>query len=151
MKGSEMNFGFWKPALLALGLTAIATPASAADFTFTVPVAIASVPPEITQFTVECVVTGETTASTVGIGRTTTPMSGGAFSGDVTVEVTASGGADRARASRYMCKLWLSARNPSTREIVTYYINGIGGGGPTFPLATGVRAVFSTSDALPAR
>lgn len=146
-----MNFGFWKPAFLALGLTAIATPAAAADFTFTVPVAIASVPPEVNQFTVECNVGGETTTSTIGVGRTTTRMSGGAFSGDVIVEVTASGGADRASATRYQCRMWLGARDPSTGAIVTYYINGIGGGGPTFPLATGVRAVFSTSDALPAR
>ena len=99
-------------ALPAVALLALA-PASApaADFTFRVPVTLSNVP-SVTAIRIDCGVwTGVAVAagSIIGTAFTIVPVSGGGFSGSVTVEVDASGPPDQARS--YSC--WMTAMGRS--------------------------------------
>ena len=104
--------------LLTVGLLLLSsTGAVAADFTFNVPVTLSNVP-SVTQLAVGCGVSRVEAGgvspfgpgNVVGSGQTAMPVSGGAYSGTVRVEVNASGiiSADQARS--YSCSLSVVGR-----------------------------------------
>lgn len=107
MKGSQMK------TVLALALALAPLAAHAEDFTFTVPVRLSNLPPEITAFQVNCGVNQPGTGSNFygpRIGGTNSgerPITGGAFSGDITLAFNASPTADPSRAGVYGCELRL--------------------------------------------
>lgn len=97
---------------LAVGLglwLALAGAAQAEDFTFTVPVRIANVPPAIVLVAVSCYVAnrnptpGRAPLGIFGNGHAFVPMSGGAYSGDVTVAVNANPRENAGFADHYGC------------------------------------------------
>jgi hypothetical protein len=95
--------------VFAAALSAFATGASAQDYVLTVPVNISGMPPEIREIEITCSVSalraGSTTAyedigSAAPVRR---PVTGGAFSGDVTININRSPFAGGRMATRYSC------------------------------------------------
>lgn len=89
-------------------------PAAGPHFIFKVPVNLSALPPEIKSFGVQCDVAnsdGPSRGRTIGSGvtPTMTPITGGAYSGEVDVPVTLPTGADPATAAFYECVLSLRA------------------------------------------
>lgn len=84
--------------------------AMAADYNLIVPVSLSALPPEIRELEVNCSIysprPGSTTAlESIGSGSVRRPVSGGAFSGDVTVPVNRSALAGTRAATQYNCFL----------------------------------------------
>lgn len=111
MKESRTVFA----ATVVLLVLAAATAARAEDFTFVVPVALKDLHPNITQGNVACIVSkaaGNPSAqvNVVGGGNTSFDITGGRYSGNVTVKFDAKSGYDPAEAARYRCELRLKGR-----------------------------------------
>ncbi len=114
-------------------VSALATPAAAFDFTFTIPVQFTNLPPEVTQFLVGCYVQVPSGA-TVGQGSRMIPITGGGFTGDVTLQFNANTGMDPATATRYQCSGYFFGSGPTTSVVPHYFETSYG---PRFPLAAG--------------
>jgi len=125
-------------AALAFGLPASA---SAEDFTFTVPVELASLPAEINYGWAFCDLVirepGRSALSAGNAGRGFT-ISGGAYRGEVTVAVNASPGIEPARVTHYKC--YLSLAGTLRGERVTYSFRDEGF---TLPLPVAPGAPFT--------
>jgi hypothetical protein len=87
--------------LIALTLIALASFSKAPQgtpgtpsFTFTVPVHVANIPPEVTRVVVICFVFNY--AQTIGADTVTVPLTAGNFTGNITVPVAVSGVSGRA-------------------------------------------------------
>ena len=103
-------------AMLCACAVFAATPALAADFSFTVPVDVSSLPPSIERGSVRCLVQQWVPGSAVNIGEGSSAefaITGGAYRGSVTVEVTHGSSADPAQANKYDCLLWFFVRRSS--------------------------------------
>jgi hypothetical protein len=76
-------------------------------FTFTVPISLTNLPPEINRLRVSCAVsrTGE---GIKGRAEATRTVSGGAFSGDVAVPITLAAPNNPALVDNYSCSVHLS-------------------------------------------
>ncbi len=85
-------------ALLVVGLASFAAPPQGTpgtpSFTFNVPVHVSNVPPEVTRLVVICDVFSSATA--IGVDTVTVPLTGGGYSGTLTVPVAVSGVSGRA-------------------------------------------------------
>ena len=106
----------WLATALAACTLISAPPAFAGDFNFTVPVALTDLPPTILRGKVRCIANQVLPGEFVAVGEGWSPefaIVGGAFSGSVSVDVTASSGRDPAQANRYDCELWLQVRRTS--------------------------------------
>lgn len=130
---------FRRILLWALTLGAVlgaAAPAAAEDFTLIVPVRLAALPPEIDGFQIQCGVSElptrvGSTGTTVGGGISPVlPLSGGGFSGDVTIRFNASPTADPARAATYSC--WLRFHGVLAGRRTEWY--GTDGSNPASPM-----------------
>ena len=106
-----MHMGF-KSALVVtlLMLFAAAGPAWAEDFTFTVPVELSNLPPEINAGTAFCELiikeTGRATMTAGNRGRGFA-IAGGAYRGELTIAFNANPGIEPARVTHYKCYLVL--------------------------------------------
>lgn len=94
----------------ALGLwLALVGAAAAEDFTFVVPVQVSNVPPAIARLAVACAVInssptpGREPLGIIGNGVSFVPVSGGAFNGDVTVQLNANLRENAGFADHYVC------------------------------------------------
>lgn len=119
--------------LAVFGFLAAPTPASASDFTFTIPVSFSNLPPEVTQFYVSCYAQLPSGAS-VGQGGRSLPITGGGYTGDFSVEFNALPGYDPATATRYQCSGYFIGTNPAGGVAPRYFETSYG---PRFPLVTG--------------
>jgi hypothetical protein len=113
-------------------VSALAAPAAAYDFTFTIPVQFTNLPPEVTQFIVGCVAQLPSSAS-VGQGNRIIPITGGAYTGDVTIQFNAITGMDPATATRYQCTAYFFGT--VSAGLTPHYFES--SYGPRFPLAVG--------------
>ena len=126
--------------LLAAGLLPLAAmPAQAEDFVFTVPVNFSHLPPDISNFVVDCMALQASYGVVVGGGEARPRMSGGEFHGDVTVRFNATAGHDPAWAHFYQCR------------VISFYTDRGASYGfsstssPTFPLQPGAPIMLDTS------
>ncbi len=123
---------------LAFGVSGIAT---AEDFTFTVPVEITNLPPEINYGTAYCELIirepgrGTRTAGNVGRGFR---ISGGAYRGDVTVAVNAAPGVEPGSVTHYKCFLELTGTLRGTPVSYNFRDEGF-----TLPLPLAAGAPFT--------
>ncbi|HUO89680.1 MAG TPA: hypothetical protein VMU08_10930 [Rhizomicrobium sp.] len=126
--------------LLTLGLLPLtAIPAQAEDFEFTVPVNFSHLPPDISNFLVDCTALQARYGVPVGDGQARPRMSGGEFHGDVVVRFNATAGHDPAWAHFYQCRVigFYTDRGAS----YSFY----GTSSPTFPLESGAPMMLDTS------
>jgi len=119
-------------------------------FTFTIPLELNSLPPEVTGYQVSCAVLAG--LSMIGSGETSGPISGGTFRGDAVVTVMVTGiNPDPSRATNYSCGLHLTgvidiSRPDQTGNRAVYMDDS----NTRFPLATGAPFRKSTGEvALP--
>ena len=93
--------------LLAALVTAIAaTPVSAADFTFDVPVQVQNLPSMHTLFLSCTIYTAYPGGTIIGRGNSGNfPMTGGSYEGTMTIEVNADGIRPASEARAYSCSL----------------------------------------------
>ena len=117
--------------------------AAAADYTFTVPIEVSNLPPNIIQMKVTCMVTQgrENTYKMIGSGFVMQPVRDHGFSGDVTVAFDANIPAERTLAKDYECQInsfWTGGNR-------LYYSN-LARTQPDrfFPLASGAPYTYST-------
>lgn len=98
-------------AMLAAGVTYAALPPGP-HFTFTVPLRLTNLAPEIGGYTVSCIV-GTARNPGMGIGYTSGPISGGRFDANVVVNVTVTTARDPsahpANATEFKCHVVLSS------------------------------------------
>ncbi len=136
---------FLAAALGACAL-AVASPASAADFTFTAPVDVSELPPALLQGRVTCIVTQRQPGAFVEFGRASSDfaLTGGAYRGNVVVEVTVGRDRDPAQTHRYDCEIWFQIRR--TSGTVTW-MSASALAQPTGPSEGRIRSV----DPLPGR
>lgn len=126
-------------AIAAVVLSFASGPVWAADFTITVPVALANLPPDSRTGHMSCQVrtspVGAPRSGTVGSGRgfSNFTISGGAYNGDVTVAVNADPGVDPATVTHYSCGLSFVATLRGRDQQFAYYLSAAPG--PTLPLA----------------
>lgn len=116
-------------------------------FTFTVPVRLANLPPEIGQYAVNCSV-GTARSLTMATGTTFADISGGSLNADVVVNVTVTTARDPfahpANATNYSCNVVLtSARGAPHLQYLP------DNGAPNFPLASGAPFKFWARGTLP--
>lgn len=112
----------WVAATLAACVIISAPPAFAGDFNFTVPVTLTNLPPTILRGKVRCNAVQTVPGSFLPRGEGWSPefaIVSGAYSGTVSVEVSAPRDVDPALADRYDCDLFLQVRR--TSGTVTYY------------------------------
>ena len=127
-------------AIAAIVLSFASGPAWAADFTFTVPVALSNLPPDSRTGGVSCSLhtspVGTPRTSTVGVGNGygSFTISGGAYGGDVTVAVNANPGVDPATVTHFSCGLAFVATLRGRDQQFAYWLTAARGG-PTLPLA----------------
>ena len=106
-----------------------ASAATAADFTFKVPVTLTNLP-AATYFDVGCRVYASSTPGSgqVGVGQSIPPpqlgpssgkVTGGNFSGTVTVEVNATATTPAAMANHYTCHITIFAKNANGAQFQT--------------------------------
>lgn len=146
-------------AIGALALTGMAQSANAADFTFTVPVDIRSLPPEVTQVGVTCVAARWPAGSTTGAGSrniATFPyemrrVSGGAYRGEFTVSGNAGPGVDPTQATHFDCELQLQSTLRGVPTIMSGYTPMAGGVtiSGNLPVAEGAPFVARVTGPLP--
>lgn len=116
-------------------------------FTFTVPVHLANLPPEISQYTVTCSV-GTARSLTMASGSVHNPITGGAVNTEVAVNVTVDTRRDPfahpANATNYRCNLKLD--NGSTIPYLQYLPDS---GVANFPLASGAPFIYWAMGTIP--
>lgn len=128
-------------AFAAIALVFASGPASAADFTFTVPVKLANLPPDSRQGMVQCLAyigpigPGLSTLHLAGNGFSMFPISGGAYEGEVTVTIDARPGVDPATATHYSCALQFNATLRGRDNQFGYSLGATPG--PALPVAPG--------------
>lgn len=126
----------------ALALMAFATPASAEDFTFIVPVQLSNLPPEVDEMRVGCAAlilpTASAGARMVGSRTLRVPISGGAYSGDVTVSFDASRPEDLPLVNGYSCEI-----NSFSAGHTSYYA---GQPARMFPVSPGATYRYTTGN-----
>lgn len=129
--------------LTAAALFIAAAPATAADFTFTVPVQVSNLPPDSRNASVHCSVysvgrlrPGSSPAPDgSGFARMGTgTLAGGAFRGEVTVTVNANAGVDPATITEYSCGLSFVATQRGRDTQFAYWITATPS---TLPVAPG--------------
>jgi hypothetical protein len=139
--------------LICAAALGFAGPALAEDFTFTVPVQLTNLPTGITGFNVQCSVLasqvweGRTIQGrSIGSGATYVHISGGSYSGDVTVAFNHATLEDPHLAVFYGCAIQrLDGPSPTGGGSFSYYP-----GLPHFiPLAAGAPFVASVNGSLP--
>jgi hypothetical protein len=150
-------------ALLGASIMAAASPGHAQvapagpHFTFTVPLRLFNLPPEITGYVVSCSVSGGPGTPTImargevdrrGWGPTpTVAITGGTLSTDVVVPVTVTDAfRDPALATSYGCYLTLTG-SPPPRTVVG--LNYMTSAGTSFPTAPGTLVRQGTIGAIP--
>ena len=136
-----------KRLLLALALLCIVAPAYAADFTITVPVSISSLPPNIDSLWVTCQVFETSHLRVIGAASRRLPIVGGAFRGDVALEIDSSPDRDPALARDYRCVAWLIGRS-ATNPNQNYFEDGSRTATETFPLSPDAPFVMDTGFVL---
>lgn len=126
-------------AFAAIVLGFASGPAWAADFTFTVPVEVANLPPDSTAVLVDCHLYTSADARPGGrghvgssYGRST--ISGGAYRGEVTTAGNANPGVDPATVTHYSCSLGIVAPLRGLSHTFSY---GYASTPSTLPLAPG--------------
>jgi hypothetical protein len=130
-----------KGAITAAAFAALAwsapLPAQAWDFTITVPVNVSGVPANVTMVGVSCDVRPEdygNGVNQIGHGVANARLTGGAFRGNIVVQINAAPGKDATLARWYECRM--SFLGTDRGRDVTYFINGASS--PlVFPLAAG--------------
>ena len=128
-------------AFAAIVLSFASGPAWAADFTFTVPVELANLPPDSRQGVVGCSLrtspVGTPRSGTVGVGNGNGffTISGGAYRGEVTVVANANPGVDPATVTHYTCGLSFTATLRGRDQSFAYWLTAAPG--PALPLAPG--------------
>ena len=98
-----------------------------ADYTFTIPVELSTLPPEVNRFHVACWVYAPSW-NTIGRQMTNLP-SGGNFHGNISVEVNAGPGRNPAELTHYECK------GSFTGNVGGQSVHFFSYTSPTFPLA----------------
>ena len=133
-------------AAVTIGLPA---PALAADFTFTVPVELASLPAEINYGWVNCELAirepGRAARSAGNAGQGFR-ISGGAHRSEVTVAVNAAPGIEPARVTHYKCYLVLDGTLRGERVSYNFRDEGF-----TLPLPVAPGAPFTPRIESPVR
>ncbi|MCX5762083.1 MAG: hypothetical protein NTW72_11395 [Gemmatimonadetes bacterium] len=146
-------------ALMGLAALTMATPTRAQTpagphFTFTVPVRITNLPPEIQRYSVQCAVfpTGGTlmaTGQAPAPSAEAPPLRGGLVA-DVVVQVTVTNPLlDPALATEYSCSLFLygvAPGSPLTAASSTVYMDNAN---TRFPLAAGALIKKSATGPIP--
>ena len=95
--------------MLAAGFSVFATGAWAQDYVLTVPVNISGMPPEIREIEITCSVLAPRAGSTTALedigsaAPVRRPVTGGAFSGDITININRSPFAGGRMATQYSC------------------------------------------------
>jgi hypothetical protein len=105
-------------------------PSNAANFTFTVPLTVANVP-SATRAVVFCTVSRGNLGGAfpfaakniAGNGSTSQPLTGGAFSGSVTVAVNADKAIPPASARSYSCNISLNGRSSAGPPYIATFAN----------------------------
>jgi len=130
----------WSVAASVLGVASSALPDP--NFTFTVPVRVANLPPDSRTGLVSCSLhTGPIgtrgAGGTVGFGNGfgTFAISGGAYEGEVTVTANAIPGVDPATITHYSCGLSFVATVRGRDQQFAYYLSAARG--PALPVAPG--------------
>lgn len=113
--------------LLLLASATLAVATDTPQFTFTVPLDLNNLPPEISNATVECFVYKHDPSTEHTRASTDQPIHGGAFHGDVTVRITVPTLSNPADYDRYNCGLYLGG----TAGVF------VDSGGARMPLAAG--------------
>jgi hypothetical protein len=140
--------------LSGIGALACATPSGAQvpatgpHFTFTVPLRLVNLPPEIQRYDVMCMVNTGPRTPAVGGGITRAVVSGGSVTTDVVVNVSANTLADPALATDYSCSVALIGVAPAGSApgpLITY----LDFGNTRFPLAPGAVFRQVTSGPIP--
>ncbi len=124
-----------------VGAIAVATPSRATDFTAVVPVQLSHIPPDMAYFQVMCQVFSASGEQIASAGADAVPITGGAFSGDVTVSMDASPGRDPATASSYQCNGFFMTLTPPRHNYFDYMSSTHPA---TFPLQPGAPFVLMT-------
>ena len=112
----------------------------AADFTFTVPVALSNLPPDSRGGFVNCTLLkairpgGPAAPLGGGGGSTNFTISGGAFRGNVTVPVNSPAGVDPATVTDYFCAISFNATLRGADHQFSFFNLGAP---TTFPVAPG--------------
>lgn len=100
--------------ILGAVLSCAAGAANAAEYEFTVPIALSAMPPEIAEGLVGCQIfaprVGSTGTETIGLAETRFPIAGGAYAGDVRVGVNRSALAGSRTPTRWSCYLRVYGR-----------------------------------------
>lgn len=125
-------------AFTAIVLSFASGSAWAANFTFTVPVEVANLPPDSRQGIVDCSLHTSpirlgTSPVGVGSGFGTFTISGGAYRGEVTVAANANPGVDPATVTHYSCGLAFNATLRGSDHQFAYWL----GSHSTLPVAPG--------------
>ena len=90
--------------------------AQAADYTFTVPVEVRTLPPEAEEVRVTCTI-HDAGGARLGDGRTTQRLTDHGFNGEVRVEVSRLPG-ERRRATRWICLLYVGVNLAEGRRLL---------------------------------
>jgi hypothetical protein len=133
---------------IALGLAAVllaAVPASAEDFTITIPLQFSNLPPNVDGFLGGCYIyTNEPRLGGRSIGAnnvTRVNLTGGAYRGDLTLRFNAAGGQDPATATHYEC---VGHFVGTDRGVTVHYFTTDFGAEIRFPLASGAPFSLTT-------
>lgn len=108
------------PAIgLLLSLQVVVPSAHAADFNITVPINVRDFHPSIYEVVVKC--SAHDGIRLIALSSGSAPISGGSFSGDITVRFDAFSGRDPATAATYSCNMHFRGRDPRTGAVVNYF------------------------------
>lgn len=131
--------------LLTAGLAMWAAMAAADEphFTFTVPLALSNLPPEVNGYRVTCVVTQSGAGGIAGRGETSGPISGGGFSGEAVVPVAVAAPGNPGLVDEYYCSLHLTGTLDGRRH------NFMDDSYTRFPLTAGAPFRQRASGPLP--
>jgi len=134
------RFTILAACLLVVG---VAGRASAYDFTFTIPLQFTNLPPEVASVQAWCYVFmgGTSVGPAIGTANRNFPISGGAYSGDVTIQFNADAGRDPATATRYQCGVYFLGAAPVGGVAVRYFECPTC---PRFPLTAGATLFLDT-------
>ena len=133
-------------ALFLAGSSLCCATAFATDFTFVVPVNVSHIPSDAYQMNIVCDVV-DPIYHIVGQQIVGVPITGGAYSGDVTNAFNALSGMDPAAATTYECwAVFLSHLHPDQ----SYFARSTAAVTLTFPVQTGAPFYIDTG-ALPLR
>ncbi len=153
LKGVLLSVG----AMLAAAPARAQVPSAGPHFTFTVPLRLFNLPPEITGYHVACTVSGGPGTPTImgrgevdrrGWGTSPTiAITGGTLTADVVVPVTVTDAfRDPALATTYGCYLTLTG-SPPPRTVVG--LNYMTSAGTSFPTAPGTLVRQGTIGTIP--